>query len=44
MLTSTVLSLLFVPVSYIYFDGLQRLLGRLFTWRRRSRRGGTTAR
>ena len=33
MLTSTVLSLLFVPVSYTYFDSLQRLFSRVFAWR-----------
>lgn len=30
MISSTVLTLLFVPVSYSYFDGLQRIIGGLF--------------
>ncbi|MCC7103740.1 MAG: efflux RND transporter permease subunit [Chloroflexi bacterium] len=35
MATSTLLSLLFVPVAYTYFDSFQALLGRLFRWRPR---------
>ncbi len=35
MSTSTVLSLLFVPVAYTYFDSFQTLIGRLFRWRPR---------
>jgi HAE1 family hydrophobic/amphiphilic exporter-1 len=35
MATSTLLSLLFVPVIYTYFDNLQTLLGGLFRWRPR---------
>jgi len=33
MATSTLLSLLFVPVSYTYFDSFQNLLGWLVRWR-----------
>jgi hypothetical protein len=42
MLTSTVLSLLFVPVSYTYFDSLQRLFGRVFAWRPGMVAGGSS--
>ena len=35
MLTSTVLSLLYVPVAYTYFDSFSTLLGRAFHWRPR---------
>ena len=35
MSTSTLLSLLFVPVAYTYFDSLQRLIARVFGWRPR---------
>jgi HAE1 family hydrophobic/amphiphilic exporter-1 len=41
MATSTLLSLLFVPVSYTYFDSFQTLLGRIFRWRPRARRRTT---
>ncbi|MFN0074520.1 MAG: efflux RND transporter permease subunit [Chloroflexota bacterium] len=40
MVSSTVLTLLFVPVSYTYFDGLQRRLMGLF--KSRSERGDTS--
>jgi hypothetical protein len=33
MATSTLLSLLYVPVAYTYFDSLSKLGGRLFHWR-----------
>jgi HAE1 family hydrophobic/amphiphilic exporter-1 len=33
MATSTVLSLLYVPVAYTYFDSLSKLGGKLFSWR-----------
>jgi len=35
MATSTVLSLLYVPVAYTYFDSLGRLVGSLVSWRPR---------
>lgn len=41
MTTSTLLSLLFVPVSYTYFDSLQTLVGKLSRWR--PRRGSQRA-
>jgi hydrophobic/amphiphilic exporter-1 (mainly G- bacteria), HAE1 family len=41
MATSTLLSLLYVPVAYTYFDSLSKLGGKLFSWKpwslRRSR-------
>jgi HAE1 family hydrophobic/amphiphilic exporter-1 len=44
MITSTLLSLVFVPVSYSYFDALQRLPGRLVAAaRRRLGRGAHAA-
>jgi hypothetical protein len=33
MATSTLLSLLYVPVAYTYFDSLSKLGGKLFHWR-----------
>jgi hypothetical protein len=33
MATSTLLSLLYVPVAYTYFDSLAKLSGRLVHWR-----------
>jgi multidrug efflux pump subunit AcrB len=33
MATSTLLSLLYVPVAYTYFDSLSKLGGKLFRWR-----------
>jgi len=39
MATSTVLSLLYVPVAYTYFDSFGTLLGKLFHWRPRLRFG-----
>jgi HAE1 family hydrophobic/amphiphilic exporter-1 len=36
MATSTVLSLLYVPVAYTYFDSLAQMTGRLVRWRPRS--------
>ena len=39
MATSTILSLLYVPVAYTYFDSFGTLMGKLFRWRPfRSRR------
>ena len=38
MATSTLLSLLYVPVAYTYFDSLSTLGGRLFHWRPSIRR------
>jgi HAE1 family hydrophobic/amphiphilic exporter-1 len=35
MITSSFLSLLYVPVAYTYFDSFQTLLGRLVRWRPR---------
>jgi hypothetical protein len=32
MATSTLLSLLYVPVAYTYFDSLSKLGGKLFSW------------
>jgi HAE1 family hydrophobic/amphiphilic exporter-1 len=42
MATSTVLSLLYVPVAYTYFDSFSKLGGKLFAWQpwRRWQRGG----
>ena len=33
MATSTLLSLLYVPVAYTYFDSLSKLGGKVFHWR-----------
>jgi HAE1 family hydrophobic/amphiphilic exporter-1 len=43
MTTSTLLSLLYVPVAYTYFDSLSTLLGRLFRWRPRLGLGRSSA-
>jgi HAE1 family hydrophobic/amphiphilic exporter-1 len=37
---SVLLTLIIVPCMYTYFDDLQTLIGRVFTWRPRLRRGG----
>jgi hypothetical protein len=50
MATSTLLSLLYVPVAYTYFDSLGALVGRVFSFRprwpfrRRDSRGATAVR
>ena len=39
LITSTVLSLLVIPVVYTYVDDVEHLIGRVFRWAR-ERRGG----